>query len=253
MKNLNAQLGSWAELRHDNLLYVEPVYDFACGCSYPTGFVEPRIKVWKAIEEMALVAANILQNVPFPKSSKSNYWRSPEEIQINQVKFYQLFSKHMRVLHDISVKELNQQPLDEKEANFLKYTMEDAGFMSGMSRWSGWYCELYYSLSDADDEDPIVCDVFTNTPDREIGDPGSILHEGLGFPRAMLVCVDNGAEKITYSGPIYSYYEFNTPYPERLSDKAWSDKLQSKDRPPVPEWTHTFFDTDDLVVVPKLL
>jgi hypothetical protein len=35
MKRLNTQLASWAQLRHDNLLYVDPVYDFSCGCSYP--------------------------------------------------------------------------------------------------------------------------------------------------------------------------------------------------------------------------
>lgn len=35
MKRMNTQIASWAQLRHDNLLYVAPVYDFTCGCSYP--------------------------------------------------------------------------------------------------------------------------------------------------------------------------------------------------------------------------
>lgn len=39
----------------------------------------------------------------------------------------------MRVLHDISEKEMNQQPLEQKEIDFLKYTVEGAGFGSGMS------------------------------------------------------------------------------------------------------------------------
>ena len=38
MKTLNTQLGSWAQLRHDNSLYVEEDEDMGFTCSYP-GFI----------------------------------------------------------------------------------------------------------------------------------------------------------------------------------------------------------------------
>lgn len=35
MKNMNSQLGSWAQLRHDNILYVEQGMRFGTCCDYP--------------------------------------------------------------------------------------------------------------------------------------------------------------------------------------------------------------------------
>jgi len=242
MKNLNTQLGNWSQLRHDNLLYVEQVYSFACGCSYPAGFVEPRIKAWKAIEDMALVAANAIRSATFPsKEDSKEQWRTPSEMQNRQVKFFEDFAKHARILQEISAKELAQLPLDENETMFLKTVMEDAGFMSGMSMWSGWYCKLYYSLNDADDDDPIVCDVFTDSADPLIGDPGSVLHEGLGIPRTMVVTVDSGEDKVTYAGPIFTHYEFSLPDGVRWSDKEWAEKVKNQATcPPLPSWTQAF-------------
>jgi hypothetical protein len=40
-KNLNTQTASWAELRHDTLLYVKQSYSGGDGCEYPDAYVEP--------------------------------------------------------------------------------------------------------------------------------------------------------------------------------------------------------------------
>jgi hypothetical protein len=38
---LNTQLASWAELRHDTVLYAKQSYTTSLGCSYPDAYVEP--------------------------------------------------------------------------------------------------------------------------------------------------------------------------------------------------------------------
>eukprot|EP00026_Physarum_polycephalum_P001978 Phypoly_transcript_01982.p1 GENE.Phypoly_transcript_01982~~Phypoly_transcript_01982.p1 ORF type:complete len:859 (+),score=142.97 Phypoly_transcript_01982:385-2961(+) len=237
MKRMNTQLASWAQLRHDNLLYVEPVYDFRCGCSYPAGFVEPLVNFWKSVEDMCLVISAVLEKTPFPASFKDQ-WGQERHIKRDQVDFFKRFARHVRVLHDISVKELLQQPLEEHEALFLKTITEGVGFMSGMSMWGGWYPELYYGgKGDADEEDLIVGDVFTATPDPLLGDPGCVLHEGLGYPRTMLITVDNGNDKCTYAGPVFTHYEFELKGVERWADKQWEDRVKANNIPPLPEWT----------------
>jgi hypothetical protein len=35
MKTMGTQLGSWAQARHDNILYIEQLGRFVYGCEYP--------------------------------------------------------------------------------------------------------------------------------------------------------------------------------------------------------------------------
>ena len=40
-QKMNTQLASWAQLRHDNLLYAKPSYSGGVSCSFPEAYVEP--------------------------------------------------------------------------------------------------------------------------------------------------------------------------------------------------------------------
>ena len=40
-KQLQTQLASWAELRHDTVLYGKQSYSMGILCEYPEGYVEP--------------------------------------------------------------------------------------------------------------------------------------------------------------------------------------------------------------------
>jgi len=40
LRRMQTQLASWAELRHDTILYVKQSYSSLATCEYPTGFVE---------------------------------------------------------------------------------------------------------------------------------------------------------------------------------------------------------------------
>src|SRR5205814_2566387 len=46
MKTLNTQLASWAQLRHDTVLYAKQSYTAEVSCYYPAGYVEPVPHFW---------------------------------------------------------------------------------------------------------------------------------------------------------------------------------------------------------------
>jgi len=79
----------------------------------------------------------------------------------------------------------------------------------------------------------IVADVAT--------DPnGRVLEEGTGKIFEIFVVVPvEGKLKITKGG-VYSYYEFEWPMTDRLTDKKWREMLISGKAPPLPEWTNAF-------------
>jgi hypothetical protein len=55
-QKMNTQCASWAQLRHDNLLYAKQSYSGGVTCSYPYGYVEPIPEFYKAVKDYALSA-----------------------------------------------------------------------------------------------------------------------------------------------------------------------------------------------------
>ena len=56
-KQLQTQLASWAELRHDTVLYAKQSYTAGVKCEYPTGYVEPYPETYARIKFFAEEAA----------------------------------------------------------------------------------------------------------------------------------------------------------------------------------------------------
>ena len=59
--DLNTQLGSWAELRHDTLLYAKQSYTGIPACEYPDVYVEPYPELFAAIVKYAEQGARIVE------------------------------------------------------------------------------------------------------------------------------------------------------------------------------------------------
>jgi len=235
-KNLNAQLGSWSQLRHDNLLYVKPSGPMLCGCSYPAGYVEPLPQFWKSLEELSLMMSQKISAVNFPATPE--YHASRKE---KQVTFFQDFAKTVRILRGIVDKELSRQPFSEDETDFLKRVVDGAGAGSGLSWWSGWYHKLfYYGYHIADKKDIVIADVFSGPPDRNLGWPGMVLHEGVGRPHLMTIAIeDESGGTCVYVGPVFSYYEVRKEAFQRLTDGEWETML-SNTQVTRPEWCASF-------------
>jgi uncharacterized protein YdcH (DUF465 family) len=232
MKTLNTQLASWTQLRHDTILYAKQSYG-ATTCYYPAGFVEPRAEFWGRFERMAMLAASLIEKTPFPESVQN--------IQQKQAKFFRNFAQQLAILKGIAVKELAQQELTQEETNFLKKIVEIDEHASGEPTYSGWYPSLFYKEpQDSDEWDAIVADVHTDVPAPDVGDPGSVLHEGVGNIDLLMIAVDNGQDKMVYAGPVLSHYEFEMPGVSRKSDSEWQQDFEKERLPPRPDWTKSY-------------
>ena len=66
--------------------------------------------------------------------------------------------------------------------------------------------------------DAMVADVHTDSPDPIVGDPGAVIHEGVGHVHLLMIAVDNGPDRMVYAGPVLSHYEFEMPGTTRMSD-----------------------------------
>ncbi|NEO71764.1 DUF3160 domain-containing protein [Moorena sp. SIO3H5] len=237
MKTLNTQLASWTQLRHDTILYAKQSYTATTRCYYPAGFVEPRPEFWERFEKMAVLAGQLIENTPFPERFR--------KIQQKQTKFFKNFSQQLTILKEIALKELAQQELTEAQTNFLEKVVEIERFASGGPTYSGWYPSLFYKKPDDSDKwDAIVADVHTNVPDPMVGDPGSVLHQGVGNIDLLMIAVDNGEDKMVFAGPVLSHYEFEMPGVSRKSDSEWKKDIQTGKLPPRPNWTKSYLVVD---------
>lgn len=237
MKTLNTQLASWTQLRHNTILYAKQSYTGGTLCYYPAGFVEPRVEFWERFEEMAMLAADLIEKTPFPESSRT--------IQQKQTKFFNNFAQQLAILKGIALKELAQQQLTEAETHFLKQIVEVTEQGSGEPTYSGWYPGLFYKApEDSNKWDAIVADVHTDVPAPPVGDPGSVLHEGVGNVDLLMIAVDNGSDKMVYAGPVLSHYEFEMPQVQRKSDSEWQQDVRYRNLPARPNWTKSYLVPD---------
>jgi hypothetical protein len=258
MKALNTQLASWAQLRHDTVLYAKQSYTGVPTCYYPAGYVEPVPEFWAALERLAVRSAECIEATPLPdRTAEEMGWtqtpgQAPrygkvrvvhrgKDLQARQAGFLRNFARRVAVLREIATRELAQRPLSKEQSRFIEDTIQLAR-ASGFAGYNGWYPELFYRGGrDAEKWDAVVADVHTDPPDRQItGDPGCVLHEGVGNVDLLLIAVDSGKDRVVYAGPLLSHYEFETPGVARKSDAEWRDDLRQGKAPPRPEWTRDY-------------
>jgi hypothetical protein len=124
---------------------------------------------------------------------------------------------------------------------------------SGVRTFSGWYPQLLYRSivhdrrMEFDEEsgvgkfDAIVADVHTDVPCEVCGDPGSVLHEGIGHVNMAFIVAEFGGKPGMFSGPVLSHFEFELiGPPRRLADSEWSQSISGGEgvaTPLRPEWS----------------
>jgi hypothetical protein len=233
MKTLNTQLASWTQLRHDTILYVKQSYTSAALCYYPAGFVEPVPHFWGRLEQMMSRAADLIEATPYPDHNK----------RVQHSTFLRNFAKTVKTLRVIAEKELAQQELDKEESKFFEDVVEVIHLRGsgGQVRYAGWYHALFYlGAVDSLRWDALVADVHTDVPDPIFGDPGCVLHQGVGCVDLLLLAVDNGKDRMVFAGPVLSHYEFELGGVSRMADSEWKSVLQAGKSPPRPEWTRGY-------------
>jgi hypothetical protein len=236
MKQTNTQLASWAQLRHDTVLYVKQSYTSGAFCYYPAGYVEPVVPFWAQMEATARRSADLLERTPFPAEAL--------EAQKKQVAFLRKFAAQMTRLKAVAEKQLAQQELTADERKVLEDVMQIGHQEAGSAqvpKYTGWYPALFYrGPEDCIKWDALVADVHTDVPSPDHGDPGCVLHQGVGGADLLVIAVDNGTDRVVYAGPTFSHYEFEMPGTGRKTDAEWKADLLDGKVPPRPDWTRSY-------------
>ncbi len=232
MKELQTQLGSWAELRHDTILYAKQSYTARPDCEYPTGYVEPYPEFYARVKFFADEAARLFAAAEFPPTDAGAAAQKAQ--QQGYAKFFKQMSETVGMLETLSKKELAGEPFTAEEKMFVKKTVDQRGGGSGPPRYDGWYPNLFYHREECADWAPVVADVHTDP------DSASCLEVGVGDAMLGVIAIDNDGDRMTYVGPLYSFYEFRQPVEKRMTDPEWAQMIATGKQPARPDWTKEF-------------
>jgi hypothetical protein len=211
-KELLTALASWAELRHDTILYAkQSVTPKGGGAALPMGYVEPNPPLY----------ARLASLVRYTREGLKGMGLLLPEFQEPVL----LFENYLLLLRDIGVKELENLPLSAAEYQYI--------FSFGRILES--LVTDPHDAADGRDKMAIIADVHTDMNTQQC------LEEGVGYPLDLWVIVQEGGSIRLTRGAIYSWYEFAQPIADRLTDEAWQMMLE-KNPPERPEWLSSMMD-----------
>jgi hypothetical protein len=228
-KGLNTQAASWAELRHDTLLYVKQSYSGGNGCEYPDAYVEPVPAFYGRLAHLGDIGLKLTAEL-----STDGF----------QVAGAQAFFDHLKSvsgqLETIAQKELDQQPLVQAEYDFLRGAIEQELVGCGEVQYDGWYGKLFYDAAKIAEFEPTIADVHTAPTDADGNPKGWVLHAATGRPMLMVFTMADCSGSRAYIGPVSSFHSVLTENYDRQTDSAWQTTLEGGAVPARPTWTSSF-------------
>lgn len=229
LRDLQAGLGAWTELKHDTLLYtVQPMGGLGGGGEQTLtthSTVEPNPLVFSRI---SLVSYAILQGLEargMDGTAQNNDPTNPSSLT-TVLQSLKPLSEISALVTEMARKELWGEPLTETEEFYLKYN-----FGSDL-RYIRYMAQL--PLADPPRMAALVSDVASNP------DSGEVLQAGTGYVDYIYVITDSPNGLQLTRGAVYSYYEFVRPIDGRLTDEEWREQVMAGTVPPRPDWISTF-------------
>jgi len=206
-KELTTFLGSWAELKHDTILYAKQVYAELGGGPMieerdDRGYVEPNPDLYARLASLTQLTIDGLEQREILSAKNNEQLSKLRDLLIQ--------------LRDISVKELQNEALTDEEYELIR--------VFGGSLEHLWY----ETFSDEEKE---------NTPDLLRDNPAPIIADVATDPNCCVLEVGTGHVEPIYvvfpiedklrigKGGVYSYYEFSWPMSDRLTDEKWRDEV----------------------------
>ncbi len=225
-KDLLAALASWAELRHDTILYAKQSgteTGMPPSAIEKQGYVEPNPHFFA---RLASLSDFMIEGLDSRGLLFENFKTTLEKL-----------SALLLQLKSIAERELTNVPLSSND--YL--TVLDVGkSLYDIVTFSPWPSEGPRPGSEESGVEPmpVIADVHTDTNTM------TVLEEGVGFPYAIyVICNVEGRPTIT-KGAGFSYYEFTWPMGDRLTDEKWRQMLVSDEPPQPPSWIDSFFSKE---------
>ncbi|MCK4263160.1 MAG: DUF3160 domain-containing protein, partial [Dehalococcoidia bacterium] len=214
-KELQTVLASWAELRHDTILYAKQSYTpTAESAPLPpepvVGYVEPVVGFYSRMLSLTSMTKEGLAQLGALSDKERSRLESLESI--------------LERLLLIACDEMEGRELSEDDYDFISSFGEQLD-------------SIVAGVEAEGKETTLVADVHTDT-----NQPREVLEEGVGYVELALVAyrVPDG-RIIIGAGPTLNYYEFKQPISERLTDEQWKEMLEEGQSPPRPDWIGSFY------------
>ncbi|MGC9319149.1 MAG: DUF3160 domain-containing protein, partial [Armatimonadota bacterium] len=190
-RTLWAALASWAELRHDTILYAKQPYVPTLGAAPmppeepPPGYVEPRPDFYAQMLALARMTRTGLEDMGVLDEQSLGRLQALEGI--------------IERLMQISLTELRGEAISEEDADYIE------GIAFALKR-------TIEGMDEEEDKTTIVADVLTDQNTKQV------LEEGVGYVKLLIAAyqLPDGRTALGV-GPVLSYYEFKQPMGERMT------------------------------------
>ncbi len=220
-KSIYSALASWAQLKHDTMLYTEQPYGYYWGAVFeikrhePRGYVEP-------LPELYAKSAELIKML---KQRVITLHLNEKEI----IQKYDDFTSIMESLEIIARKEVKGEMPTVRD---YEYIQKVGGRLARLIKFPE---AILSEIGCADDKyQDIIVDVFTK--------PGvdDVLQIGVGKPLNLFVLIDDKGGRRICRGTMLSYYEFHHPASNRFTNAQWRRMGMENSRPEKPAWTQSF-------------
>jgi len=214
-KSLTTALASWAQLRHDTILYAKQ------SSTKPWGVPQPPKPVEGYVEPVPEFYARMLALTQMTRKGLADM----KVADGPGIKRLEALEQMLARLLDISIKELANKELTPDDYKYIRNfagTLRDITVKDGGGR--GY----------TPHRTTMIADVHTDSNSKQV------LEEATGHVDQIVVCYRQPDGRLVLGvGPALSYYEFKQPMSNRLTDEAWRKMLRTK--PPArPEWMKSY-------------
>lgn len=220
-RTLNTQLGSWAEMRHDNILYVKPAVSTGVMCQFPSAYVEPNVAFWDALLSYSDTGSKLLAGLPASLQTTI-------AVTLGATHFTNLHDD-VTLLRQMAIQQTTGADLTSDQLAFINQAVSIGQICGGGIQANGWYPNLIV-LGQPTEYKPTIADVFTDP------NSGSVLEIGTGSVNPMVVTVETCMGPRAFVGLSMAYYETMTSNFTRLTDTEWMAMLGTTPAPTRPSW-----------------
>lgn len=200
-KSINTGLGSYAELKHDTVLYSKQACAEMGGPlaleEYDQHYVEPNVQLYAKLKWLSEYTYKNLEGQKL--------------LDIEAKKVFSDYNDFLDLLIDCSIKELDNEILTEEQK-------ESLGRIGGNMESLVWEIDNLANDSSSNISCSIVTDIATVVD-------GGVLQTGTGFPSDIYVIIPEGDKLYISRGSVYTYHEFLNDTGGRLTDEEWNKML----------------------------
>ena len=223
-KNLNTYLGSYAQLKHDTILYAKQSYAEMGGggddCDLPAvpyGYIEPNTIFFQRLADMIGSNRRYLTESQLLTEEDPFIWRLDR------------YHDTLKLYQEILQAQLAEDKLTTEKYEELRVSF---GNLDGILR-------PIFDLESREKNarSAIVTDIATDVI------TSSVLYQGLGIPDEIIMAIDDHHGRRLVRGLTYSYREFTQPLAQRLTDQTWQTQVYQENAqlPAQPDWWTPYF------------